>query len=215
MFVEYKGMTGMLKITILALVLTATGKLRNAADAKAPPAPGCANETTAQNKFQLFWREHKKVWTVNSTVIFYNCEWEEANITESGLASITHFYTYNIETGRAAITHIDAYNMIKFNWTFHKSDMMLSKREDGVIKRRLVYQNKTCAVFWDEITRRDAKSKSKPFKKGRLYRLVVDDSSETEVSDECKKRYDKARGHLQSYMIYRQECKNNSTKSSQ
>uniref|UniRef100_L7M8S8 Putative group i salivary lipocalin n=1 Tax=Rhipicephalus pulchellus TaxID=72859 RepID=L7M8S8_RHIPC len=187
-------MTGTLKITVVALVLTAAGKLCNAVDKNGPTPPGCATENTTKNAFQLFWKNHTKVWTANSTVMFYNCEWEEANITQDGLAAITHF---------------DTYNMIKFNWTFHNKDMMLCKREDGQIKRRMVYQSENCAVFVDQMKRRDNTSKTtvRPKFSGRQYRLVVDDTHKTEVPEDCKRRYYKATSRLQSYMIYREGCK--------
>uniref|UniRef100_L7MBW9 Putative group i salivary lipocalin n=1 Tax=Rhipicephalus pulchellus TaxID=72859 RepID=L7MBW9_RHIPC len=188
-------MTGTLKITVLALVLTTARKLCNAADTDGPTPPGCATETTTNNTFQLFWKNRTKVWTVNSTVMFYNCEWEEANITKTGLAAITHFGTYN---------------MIKFNWTFHKSDMMLCKRTDGEIKRRMVYQSENCAVFVDQIRRRDNTSTTtaRPKFSGRQYRLVVDDKNKTEMIPRgCQEKYDRATRRSESYIIYHEGCK--------
>uniref|UniRef100_A0A224YN75 Lipocalin n=1 Tax=Rhipicephalus zambeziensis TaxID=60191 RepID=A0A224YN75_9ACAR len=205
-------MAGMLKIAVLALVLTAAGKLSNAAESKVPKAPGSTSETTTQHTLQEFWKNYKKVWTANSTVPYYGCEWQEpTNINETGLQIITHFDTINAFT---------------LNWTFAEKNTMKSKLKEGVFTRYMVYQNNTCAVFKDEFRRKisskeaegsaSGKKKKEKGKKGKKktkysvgvdYRMVFDDTKKGHVPADCREEYRKVIGNATNYRIYRNACR--------
>uniref|UniRef100_A0A6G5A523 Putative lipocalin n=1 Tax=Rhipicephalus microplus TaxID=6941 RepID=A0A6G5A523_RHIMP len=131
-------MKTMLKITGLALALTAVAALHKAVEATMLEASGSTTKKPVNNTFYKFWTNFTKVWTANSTVPFYQCEWQEPkNITEAGLTTVTHF------EGRHSFT---------LNWTFAKNNTLTSKLPDGEITRSFVYRNNSCAVFKDEIS---------------------------------------------------------------
>uniref|UniRef100_A0A131YFK9 Lipocalin n=1 Tax=Rhipicephalus appendiculatus TaxID=34631 RepID=A0A131YFK9_RHIAP len=223
----------MLKITVLALVLTTTGELRNAAEAKQSKAPGSTSEASRQHKFKEFWNNYKKVWTANSTVPFYDCEWEEpANMSES-------------EDRLQIITHFGIGNSFTLNWTFSDNDTMTSELPEGVFTRYMEYQNGTCAVFKDEYVRKsppneeadkkkkkkknkkskkekekedkkDSKKKKKKSKKekkkkeikGVDYRMVFDDTKIGHVPNDCREKYRNVIGQATNHRIYKRACRN-------
>uniref|UniRef100_A0A224YKN2 Lipocalin n=1 Tax=Rhipicephalus zambeziensis TaxID=60191 RepID=A0A224YKN2_9ACAR len=167
-------MTGMLKITVFALVLTATGELCNAAEAKVSKAPGSTSEASRQHKFEEFWKKYKKVWTANSTVPFYDCEWEEpTNMSDDGLQIITHFGIGNSFT---------------LNWTFSDKDTMTSELPEGVFTRYMEYQNETCAVFKDEYVRKLPLKEEKDKKKKKKTKKKSEKKKEKEDKKDSKKK---------------------------
>ncbi|XP_075721698.1 uncharacterized protein LOC142765030 [Rhipicephalus microplus] len=198
-------MAVMLKITRLALVLTATGVLHNAGEAAVPEASSSISETPRNKTFKEFWTNFTKVWTANSTVPYYKCEWQEPkNITDLGLTIITHF------EGRHYFT---------INWTFAENNTLTSKLPDGEITRSFVYQNHTCAVFKDQISWNITESipkKHKP-KKGKKrtkyttgrtfqYRLVFFKQRNQHVSHDCRREYRKVIGNATNFRIYFKNC---------
>uniref|UniRef100_L7M9S6 Putative basic tail protein n=1 Tax=Rhipicephalus pulchellus TaxID=72859 RepID=L7M9S6_RHIPC len=114
-------MAGMFKITMLAIVLTAARTMCNPANMEKREPPGCATETTKSNAFEVFWKNHSKVWTVKSTYIFsytsYICEREvPSKITPAGLQLTTYF---------------DVRYSFTLNCTFHEKDIMTCALSDN------------------------------------------------------------------------------------
>uniref|UniRef100_L7M8K4 Putative group i salivary lipocalin n=1 Tax=Rhipicephalus pulchellus TaxID=72859 RepID=L7M8K4_RHIPC len=213
----------MLKITVLALVLSAAGTLCNVAEAKVPKALTSTPATTGQHLLKEFWSIYKKVWTANSTVPIYGCEWEEPdNMTETGLQIKTHF---------------DTVNSFTLNWTFTQNNTMKSELPEGEFRRSMVYRNWTCAVFKDEFWRKTPledtttkKPAKKPKKKGKKekkkkgkkgkkekgekltfsgvqYRMVFDDTKKGHVPDDCRQEYRNVIGTATNYRIYKNACR--------
>uniref|UniRef100_L7M8R7 Putative group i salivary lipocalin n=1 Tax=Rhipicephalus pulchellus TaxID=72859 RepID=L7M8R7_RHIPC len=192
-------MVDVLKITLIAVILTGAGELYDAAEAKMPQPSGCSTETTKQHAFQVFWTNHTEVWTANSTVPYYECEWKELkNMNETGLQIVTHFDTMNTST---------------LNWTFAENDTMKSELKDGILRRRIVHQKQTCAVFRDAFFWRKT-SKRKNAGKGLQYRLVFYDTNEKDPVHDCEKKYYKEIRSLKSYGIYRSYCGSTQVKGS-
>ncbi|XP_075723102.1 uncharacterized protein LOC142765646 isoform X2 [Rhipicephalus microplus] len=198
--------TGMLKVTALALVFTAIARFCNAAEANDPKTIRSTYGTIVSNVFKEFWTKYKKVWTANSTVPFYNCEWQEpTDVTENGLQIITHF---------------DTTNSFKLNWTFAGNNSMKSILQEGVFRRYMEYQNGTCAVFKDEFWRivtpeetKDPSTEKMPKVKTKLaftsvdYRMVFDDTKRGHVPNDCRKKYRTVVMTAPNYRIYQKACK--------
>uniref|UniRef100_A0A6G5A404 Putative lipocalin n=1 Tax=Rhipicephalus microplus TaxID=6941 RepID=A0A6G5A404_RHIMP len=104
-------MTGVFKLALLAVVLTAARTRCDTDEIRVQQTPGRTAETAEQNILKKFWKGHKKLWTAKSTYVFtYNCEREvPSNITDTGVKITTFFQTRNSFT---------------LNWTFVQNDTM-------------------------------------------------------------------------------------------
>uniref|UniRef100_A0A6G5A3J9 Putative group i salivary lipocalin n=1 Tax=Rhipicephalus microplus TaxID=6941 RepID=A0A6G5A3J9_RHIMP len=211
----------MVKVAALSLVLSLAASICNAAKRKVPESPGSTSETTGQNVFKEFWKNYTKVWTANSTIPYYLCEWQEpTNMSDNGLQIITHF---------------DTTNSFTLNWTFAANNSMESDFSDGIFRRYMVYQNWTCAVFRDEFWRkltleeqkgglteqnnkkRRKREKRKSTKAPKVsvklsftsvdYRMVFDNTKKGHVPDDCRSKYREVINTAKNYRIYKKACK--------
>uniref|UniRef100_A0A224YMI4 Lipocalin n=1 Tax=Rhipicephalus zambeziensis TaxID=60191 RepID=A0A224YMI4_9ACAR len=159
--------------------------------------PDCTTGTAKPNAFTVFWTNHTKVWTIKSTYIFsYTCEREvPTNMNDTGLQITTYF---------------DTRNSFTLNWTFTENDTITCALSSSVeLKRQILYQKETCAVFKIQVLwRSQNKTSDNTHVQGKTYyKLVVDDKDKDRNSTDCTKKYRKARGKEKNYNVYRKSCK--------
>ncbi|KAL3196112.1 hypothetical protein MRX96_015592 [Rhipicephalus microplus] len=129
-------MSTIFRFTVLALI-TATRTLCNAAEMNSEESARTSQEVLP-NVFKEFWKNHTKVWTVKSThAPLYDCEREVfTSVNDTSLQTKIYFDTEN-----------------SLNWTFTGNDTITSELSEHItVRRGILYQNGTCAVFKTEVT---------------------------------------------------------------